>query len=162
MKDLQLDEIDRKLLDLLQEDAKLPYAQLAERLGISSSGVHKRMRRLVEAGVIKKFVAVVEPSSVGKKLKAFIGISTSPGACGEVIAKLAEHPEVLEIHEVAGEHDLFVKLITEDTLRLNELLHEIDRIPGVSSTRTLVVLKTEKETGSISLWRGTSHEDAVG
>ncbi|MCS7131976.1 MAG: Lrp/AsnC family transcriptional regulator [Hadesarchaea archaeon] len=151
MEDLQLDEIDRKLLDLLQADAKLSYAQLAEQLGISSSGVHKRMKRLVDAGVIKRFVAVVEPLLVGKRLKAFIGISTSPGTCGEVIGKLAGYPEVLEIHEVAGEHDLFVKLITDDTVRLNELLHEIDRIPGVSSTRTLVVLKTEKETGSISL-----------
>jgi len=51
----------------------------------------------------------------------------------------------------AGEHDLFVKLITDDTLRLNELLHEMDKIPGISSTRTIVVLKTEKETNAITL-----------
>ncbi|MDI6819918.1 MAG: Lrp/AsnC family transcriptional regulator [Candidatus Hodarchaeaceae archaeon] len=148
---MELDPTDVKLLNLLQADAKASYAQLARRLDISSSGVHKRIKRLVDAGVIKKFAAVVDPSVVGKKLKAFIGISTAPGTCGEVIAQLGKHPEVLEIHEVAGEHDLFVKLITEDTLRLNELLHEIDSIPGVSSTRTLVVLKTEKETGSIPL-----------
>ena len=149
MENIELDAIDRKLLDLLQGDAKLPYAQLAKRLGISTSGAHKRIARLVGAGVVQKFVAVVDPQLVGKKLKAFIGISTSPGACGEVIARLGRRPEVLEIHEVAGEHDLFVKLITEDTERLNVLLHEIDRIPGVSSTRTLVVLKTEKETAAI-------------
>ena len=149
MENIELDAIDRKLLNLLQSDAKLPYAQLAKRLGISTSGAHKRIARLVSAGVVKKFVAVVDPQLVGKKLKAFIGISTSPGACGEVIARLGRRPEVLEIHEVAGEHDLFVKLITEDTSRLNVLLHEIDRIPGVSSTRTLVVLKTEKETAAI-------------
>lgn len=148
---MELDPTDVKLLNLLQADAKASYAQLARMLGISSSGVHKRIKRLVDAGIIKRFTAVVDPSVVGKKLKAFIGISTAPGTCGGVIAQLAKQPEVLEIHEVAGEHDLFVKLITDDTLRLNELLHEIDRIPGVSSTRTLVVLKTEKETGSIPL-----------
>lgn len=148
---VELDETDRKLLNLLQGDAKVPYAKLARRLGVSSSGIHKRVKRLLDAGVIQRFVAVVDPQVVGKKLKAFIGISTSPGACGEVIAQLSKRPEVLEIHEVAGEHDLFVKLIADDTLKLNELLHEMDRIPGVSSTRTLVVLKTEKETGAITL-----------
>ncbi|RLG57565.1 MAG: AsnC family transcriptional regulator [Hadesarchaea archaeon] len=148
---MELDAIDRKLLNLLQEDAKMPYAELAKRLGISSSGVHKRVRRLVEGGVIKKFVAVIDPQISGKKLKAFIGISTSPGACGQVIAQLSKRPEVLEIHEAAGEHDLFIKIITDDTLKLNEILHEMDRIPGVSSSRTLIVLKTEKETGLIRL-----------
>jgi len=148
---MELDAIDRKLLNLLQEDAKMPYAELAKRLGISSSGVHKRVRRLVDGGVIKKFVAVIDPQISGKKLKAFIGISTSPGACGQVIAQLSKRPEVLEIHEAAGEHDLFIKIITDDTLKLNEILHEMDRIPGVSSSRTLIVLKTEKETGLIRL-----------
>jgi Lrp/AsnC family transcriptional regulator for asnA, asnC and gidA len=146
---MELDETDRKLLNLLQGDAKVPYAKLAKRLGISSSGIHKRVKRLMNAGVIKKFVVVVDPQAVGKKLKAFIGVSTSPGTCGEVIAQLNRRPEVLEIHEVVGEHDLFLKLIIDDTLGLNKVLHEIDRIPGVSSTRTLVVLKTEKETGLI-------------
>ncbi len=146
---MELDETDRRLLNLLQGDAKVPYAKLAKRLGISSSGIHKRVKRLMDAGVIKKFVVVVDSQAVGKKLKAFIGVSTSPGTCGGVIAQLNRRPEVLEIHEVVGEHDLFLKLIIDDTLGLNRVLHEIDRIPGVSSTRTLVVLKTEKETGLI-------------
>ena len=151
---MELDSTDRRLLDLLQSDAKQPYAKLAKRLGISSSGVHKRIKKLTDAGVIKKFVVVVDPQLIGKKLKAFIGVSTAPGTCGEVIAQLSQRPEVLEIHEVAGEHDLFVKLITDDTLRLNEILHEMDKIPGVSSSRTLIVLKTEKETNAVALGSG--------
>jgi Lrp/AsnC family transcriptional regulator for asnA, asnC and gidA len=150
---MELDTIDRRLLDMLQEDAKLPYAKLAKRLGISSSGVHKRIKRLMDAGVVRRFVALLDPQIIGKKLKAFIGVSTAPGTCREVIAQLSRRPEVLEIHEVAGEHDLFVKLITDDTLRLNELLHEMDKIPGISSTRTIIVLKTEKETNAITLGR---------
>jgi DNA-binding Lrp family transcriptional regulator len=144
-----MDETDEKLLNLLQEDSETPYVKLAKRLGVSPSGVHKRVKRLVKAGVIKKFVALVDPGVIGKRLKAFVGISTAPGACGGVIEELDKRPEVLEIHEMAGEHDLFVKLITEDTVKLNEILHEIDRIPGVSTTRTLIVLKTEKETGTV-------------
>ncbi|MEW6221961.1 MAG: Lrp/AsnC family transcriptional regulator [Candidatus Hadarchaeota archaeon] len=148
---ITLDEKDAKLLALLQEDCRAPYAELAKRLGVSASGVHKRVRRLIEEDVITKFAAVVDPLVVGKKLKAFIGISTSPGMCGEVIAHLEQRPEVMEVHEVAGEHDLFVKLVTDDTLKLNEILHEIDRIPGINSSRTLIVLKTEKESGAIAL-----------
>ena len=150
VKNLELDDVDKKLLDLLQNDAKLAYAELAKALGISSSGVHKRIKRLTEAGVIERFVAIVDPQKIGKKLKAFIGVATEPGCCAKVRPELIRRPEVLEVHEVAGEHDLFLKLITDDTLKLNDLLHEIDRIPGVSSTRTLIVLKTEKETTAIS------------
>ncbi|MEM3402845.1 MAG: Lrp/AsnC family transcriptional regulator [Candidatus Hadarchaeales archaeon] len=146
---IHLDEIDRKLLSLLQANAKVPFAELGRRLGISSSGVHKRVRKLERGGIIRKYVAVVDPGAVGKKLKAFVGISTAPGACATVTSELSTMEEVLEIHEMAGEHDLFVKIITEDTLKLNELLHSIDEIPGVTSTRTLVVLKTEKEAGGI-------------
>lgn len=148
---MELDATDRKLLNLLQEDSKVPYSELAKRLGVSSSGVHKRVKRLVDEGVIKKFVAVIDPQISGKKLKAFIGISTSPGTCGEVITQLSKRPEVLEIHEAAGEHDLFVKVVTDDTLKLNDILHEMDRVPGVSSSRTLIVLKTEKETNAVHL-----------
>jgi Lrp/AsnC family transcriptional regulator for asnA, asnC and gidA len=148
---MELDSTDKKLLDLLQNDAKLPYSKLAKKLGISSSGVHKRIKRLMEAGVIKRFVAIVNLQVIGKKLKAFIGVATEPGCCSKVRPKLIQKPEILEVHEAAGEHDLFLKLITEDTLKLNDLLHEIDRIPGVSSTRTLIVLKTEKETTAVSL-----------
>jgi Lrp/AsnC family transcriptional regulator for asnA, asnC and gidA len=148
--EIELDGTDKELLVLLQVDSKTPYAELAKRLGVSASGVHKRVKRLIDEGAIKKFAAVCDPLVLGKKLKAFIGISTSPGTCGEVIAELSKRPEVLEIHEVAGEHDLFVKLVTDDTLKLNEILHEMDKIPGVSSSRTLIVLKTEKETSAIS------------
>lgn len=148
---MELDITDKKLLNLLQKDSKQSYADLAERLGISSSGVHKRAKRLAEEGVIKRFVAVIDPLKVGKKLKALIGVATKPGRCSDVRSHLIDRPEVLEVHETAGEHDLSLKLITEDTLKLNELLHEIDRIPGVDSTRTSIVLKTEKETTSIEL-----------
>lgn len=146
---MELDPTDKKLLNLLQADAKLSYAELAKRLGVSTSGIHKRVKRLIDAGVIDRFVAVIEPQIIGKKLKAFIGVATEPGSCSEVKPQLIRRPEVLEVHEVAGEHDLFLKLITDDTLTLNDILHEIDRIPGVSSTRTLIVLKTEKEASAV-------------
>ncbi|MFN4133466.1 MAG: Lrp/AsnC family transcriptional regulator [Candidatus Hadarchaeales archaeon] len=140
---IHIDEVDRKLILLLQANAKTPFVELGRKLGISSSGVHKRVRRLERAGVIKKYVAVVDPGALGKRLKAYVGISTAPGACATVTSELSTMEEVLEIHEMAGEHDLFVKIITGDTLKLNDLLHSIDAIPGVTST------KTEKETGGI-------------
>lgn len=148
---MELDSRDKRILTLLQEDAKLPYSKIAEELGISSSGVHKRVKRLVEEGVIQKFVTIVDPKKVGKKLKVFVGIATESGRCSDVRPELIDRSEVLEVHEMAGEHDLFVKLITENAGKLNKILHEIDRIPGVDSTRTSIVLKTEKETTSISL-----------
>lgn len=146
---MELDETDRKLINLLQQNSKLSYAELGDKLDISSSGIHKRTKKLIENGVIKRFVAIVDPEKAGKKLKAFIGVSTKSGRCSDVRPKLIERPEILEVHETAGDHDLLAKLITEDTSRLNIILHEIDSIPGVSGTRTSIVLKTEKETTAI-------------
>jgi len=142
----ELDEADREILRILQISAEVPYSRISARLGVSKATVHKRIRQLKEKGIIEKICAVVNPGALGKKIKAFIGVSTNPGACREVIERLQNMHEILEIHEVVGEHDLLLKVVVESVDRLNDLLHEIDRLPGVSTSRTLIVLKTEKET----------------
>jgi len=151
MVSMELDEIDRKILRILQENATTPYSEISKEVGISKATVHKRVRRMREEGIIRWTRVIVDPAAVGKKLKAFVGISTAPGSCPRVIDELKKKPEVLEIHEMAGEHDILLKVVVENTDQLNVLLHEIDRIDGVTGSRTCVVLKTEKETTVISL-----------
>lgn len=148
---MNLDSTDKKILKILQENAKKSYSEIGEKIGISSSGVHKRIKHLKKKGVIQKTVTKIDPKKVGKKLKAFIGVATESGRCKDVRPKLTKRPEVLEVHEMAGEHDLFLKLVTDSPDKLNKILHEIDRISGVESTRTSIVLKTEKETSKIKL-----------
>ncbi len=148
---MDLDSTDKKILEILQKDAEKSYAEIAKEIGVSSSGVHKRVKRLKEQKIIQKTVTKINPKKIGKKLKAFIGVSTKSGRCEDVRPKLTQRKEVLEVHEMAGEHDLFLKLVTDGPSKLNEILHEIDRISGVESTRTSIVLKTEKETSKISL-----------
>lgn len=145
----ELDELDKQILKILQEDAETPYSQISAKLGISKAAVHKRLKELKKRGAIRKICAIVDPKMLGKGLKAFVGISTEPGACPVVIEKLRERYEVLEIHEIAGEHDLLLKVVVNDTEHLNVFLHEIDKLPGVSGSRTFVVLKTEKETSFV-------------
>lgn len=145
----ELDELDKELLRILQENAETPYSQISAKLGISKAAIYKRLKELKKRGVIKKICAVVDPKLLGKKLKAFVGISTEPGTCPEVIEELRMRSEILEIHEMAGEHDLLLKVIVNDTEQLNAFLHEIDKLPGISGSRTLVVLKTEKETSFV-------------
>jgi DNA-binding Lrp family transcriptional regulator len=146
-----LDKTDLKILKLLQEDSQTPYRKLARILRMSPAAIHKRIKKLKRNGTIRRFTVVLDPQKIGKGLKAFVGIATTAGACASVISSLRERPEVLEIHEIAGEHDLFTKIVTTNTEELNKLLHELDAIPGVASTRTLVVLKTEKETTALPL-----------
>jgi len=145
----ELYELDRRILKILQENAETPYSQISAKLGISKAAVHKRLKELKRRGVIKRICAIVDPKMLGKGLKAFVGVSTEPGACPEVIGKLREIPEILEIHEMAGEHDLLLKVIVSDTEQLNVFLHEIDKLPGISGSKTFVVLKTEKETSFV-------------
>lgn len=143
------DPVDIRILKLLQADSQISYTEMSKTLRMTPAAIHKRIKRLKSAGIIDRFTVLLDAQKLGKKLKAFVGISTAPGSCREVIGVLENRPEILEIHEIAGEHDLFVKIVTEDTLTLNRILHEIDSIPGVSTTRTLIVLKTEKETPNL-------------
>lgn len=148
---MELDDTDKALLNIIQKNSKTSYSKIGNELEISSSGVHKRIKKLIREGVIKNFSAIIDPQKTDKKLKAFIGISTESGKCAEVRPKLIERSEIMEVHETAGDHDLLVKLIAKDTLELNKILHEMDKIKGVSKTRTSIVLKTEKETTQIKL-----------
>jgi Lrp/AsnC family transcriptional regulator for asnA, asnC and gidA len=148
---MQLDDIDRGILRMMQEDAQTPYSIISEKLGVSKATIHKRIWRMRSEGIIKGFTVIIDPAAVGKGIKAFVGISTSPGGCQRVIEELGRRPEVLEIHEMAGEHDLLLKVVLEDTERLNVFLHEIDRVEGVAGSRTYLVLKTEKETTTVDI-----------
>lgn len=148
---MNLDSTDKKILEILQENAEKSYAEIAEKIGISSSGAHKRIKQLKEQEIIQKTVTKIDPKKIGKKLKAFIGVSTESGRCEDVRPRLTKRKEILEVHEMAGEHDLFLKLVTDGPGKLNKILHEIDSISGVESTRTSIVLKTEKETSKIPI-----------
>jgi Lrp/AsnC family leucine-responsive transcriptional regulator len=153
-----IDDIDRQILNIIQQDARISNAEIARQVNLAPSAVLERMKKLENNGIIKGYSADIKPKEVGFGLTVFVNVRTSE--CGSDAGRaIAEIPEVLEVHDVAGEDCLLLKIRTKDTEELGKLLRErIKPIPTVLGTRTTVVLQTFKETNALPLDRIDSIE----
>ena len=148
-----MDTIDEQLLTILQSNARTSNADIARRVGLAPSAIHQRLRKLEERGVVEGYAARVRPESVGCGLLAFVFLRTDETlgsfAAAEAVAAL---PEVLEVHDIAGEDCYLVKVRVRDTSALHALLRErIGAIPLVRSTRSVIVLKTILESSELAV-----------
>ncbi len=149
--ELELDATDGAILELLQENCKQPLAAIGEKVGLSAPAVVERIHKLEEAGVIRSYVAILDPRSVGKDVAAFIGVSTSQSdAIRAVEAAVLGLEEVLECHHVTGAHTLMLKVRTRNTESLEQLIERVRSLDGVARTETMVVLSTHTERTRIA------------
>ncbi|MEM4700309.1 MAG: Lrp/AsnC family transcriptional regulator [Candidatus Nezhaarchaeales archaeon] len=145
-----LDEVDLKILRLLQEDARTPLSRIARQLGVSEGTIHMRIKKLKSAGALKGFQAIVNPLSVGKAFTAITLIKADPAKHSEILERLKYMPDVYEVYDVTGEYDAVVKLRSESKEGLASIIDNIGKIAGVSATLTMIVLKTVKEEYKIN------------
>ena len=146
-----IDTIDRQILNIIQRDARVSNADIARQVGLAPSAILERVRKLEERLVIQGYSTRIDPRQVGLGLTVFISVRTSEcgGGVGEALSAI---PEVLEVHDVAGEDCYLIKVRTKDTEALGHLLREkIKLIPKVVGTNTTVVLQTFKETNALPL-----------
>lgn len=149
-----IDGMDKQILNIIQSDARITNAEIARQVGLAPSAVLERVRKLEERKVIRGYATEIEPKSVDYGLTVFVQVRTSE--CGSVGEALVDIPEVLEVHEVAGDVCYMLKIRTKDTEHLGRLLREkIKPIPSVIGTITTVVLKTFKETTALPLETAT-------
>jgi Lrp/AsnC family transcriptional regulator, leucine-responsive regulatory protein len=140
-----LDRFDRKILGALVNDAGQSYAALGEAVGLSAPAVHERVRRLRQARVIAGTHARLDGEAIGKPFLAFVHVEAAGWGKGERMMRIADFPEVEEMHSVAGDTGLILKVRTQSPHALEALLAQIYAVPGVSSTRSYVVLSTYLE-----------------
>lgn len=138
----QLDDIDRKILFSLINDARKAYLEIARDCGVSGAAIHQRVRKLEENGVITGSRLLVKPSALGLNVCAFISIAISEAnKYPEVIAALRNIAEVVECHFVTGRAALLVKVYCRDNDHLMDvLLNTIQNIPFIQSTDTMISL----------------------
>ena len=142
-----IDNQDLKILELLQTDARIANAEIARRIGMAPSAVLERIRRLEERTVILGYETRVNSKAVGIGLTAFAYIRTNLIDSTRQVEMLNALDEVLEVHEVAGEDCFLVKIRVKDPEALLAFMREkIAPIPGITGTRTTIVLQTQKET----------------
>ncbi len=143
-----VDEIDRKILDLMQGNAKLSNAELAECVGLTVSSVHERVKKLERKGVIKGYVAVVDADKIGKPLLAFVRLTVASHEQARLSVKdLCEsEPDILECHNVAGEDCYILKVRAEGPKQLERLISAVRGSADANRSITNIVLSTYKES----------------
>lgn len=144
---MELDPQDRKILSILQNDSRTPYAEIGKKVHLSAPAVHARVRKMEQNGVIKRHSIEVAPEKLGANVCAFIRITKTKHACAEVAQHLEKIPEVEECHSVAGEDCLLAKVRTATPLALTHLLDRMRAVPGIERTVTIVVLESHFERG---------------
>ena len=152
---VSVDDVDRRLLRVLQSDGRITNADLAKRCHLSPAACHERVRRLRDRGVITGYAALLEPALVDRALLIFVEVvldRTTGEAFRDFAAAVARAPEILECHMVAGGFDYLIKARLRDMDAYRAFLGDIlVRMPGVRETRTYAVLEEVKNTVSLAL-----------
>ena len=142
-----IDDRDRKILALVQRDAKLSQAEIAKRVGLSAAAVNERLKKLERSGVIRRFAALVDARAVGAPITAFVEVFIEhPRHEPDFLERVLKMDEVQECHHITGEFSLLLKARVADMTALQQLLIEkLNAFEGVRQTRTVLVLSTLKE-----------------
>ena len=153
-----IDEVDAKILAILQENARTTQADIAKAVGLAPSAVLERIRKLEARGAITEYAARIDPHLANRALLAFVAVKTNEYGPEQPSAQaLSKIAEVMEIHHVAGEDCFLLKVRAKDAEHLGQMLRmQIASVPGVTSTRTTIVLETLKETSRVPIVRAES------
>lgn len=148
-----IDEIDKKILNILQNNGRITNSELASKIKMAPSAVFSRIKKLEEKKIIKKYSTIIDENKVGRNLLAFIEVKAKgPIADIKTANEISKIKEVQEVHLVAGEDCFFVKVRVENPEELTKLLrNKFSKIPNIITTKTTIVLETVKETMEIIL-----------
>jgi Lrp/AsnC family transcriptional regulator, leucine-responsive regulatory protein len=140
-----LDAFDRRILGALSADARLTYAEIGERAGLSAPAVHERVRRLRESGALKGTTACLDARAIGKPFLAFVHVDADGWGKSQRMMTLRRFPEVEEMHSVAGDTCVILKVRTQDAQAMEHFLSQLYILSGVRGTKSYVVLSTYLE-----------------
>ena len=150
-----LDQIDLKILSILQNNGRCHLAEIAKEVDLSSPAVMERVRKLETSGIIKGYQAVLDPKKIGKDVAAFVGVSVAHQKYIDGFAAfMMNQRDVLECHHVTGEESFILKVKTTNTESLEKILGEIRSLEGVTGTVTKVVLSSVKESQRLEFDNG--------
>jgi len=141
---LKIDEIDSQILKILEEDSRITYRQLGQKLGIEESTARKRVVRLKDKGVIERFTIDVSDTTLGRTITAFITVYPSLKHADEITEKVVNFDEVMESYNLSGRCGVFLKATFGDMKTLNDFIAKVRGIPGITGIHTCISLETLK------------------
>ena len=139
----KIDNLDKKILSILSKNARMPFKDVAMECNVSRAAIHQRVQKLMDNGVITGSGFDVNPKSLGYSTCTYVGITLEKGSMDKDVVKRLDHiPEVVECHFTTGPYTMLVKLYARDNEQLMNLLNgQLQEIPGVSATETLISLE---------------------
>ncbi|MCL9816189.1 Lrp/AsnC family transcriptional regulator [Natronocalculus amylovorans] len=144
---MELDDTDRAILRILQENARTPFSEIARRIEMSSATVHDRVGRLEDAGVINGYHADVDAKKVGYGVSALVGLRVEQGREEDALSRLREIDGVQAIHLTTGEWDVMLRVYAKDTDALRDLMFDnVAAMDGFSRSQTMIILGTDYES----------------
>jgi len=151
MMKVKIDDIDREILRMLQDNSRVAFKRIAEKVGVSEATIFVRVKNLKKKGVIKRFTVIVSPELLGKSLTAFVLINSEPKKLESVLETLSGMDDVYEVYDVTGAYYVIAKIRTENRESLAKIIDRIGMIDGVTRTETAIVLKSVKEETRIKI-----------
>jgi len=150
-----IDDIDRKILSMLQANGRTPYAELGKAVDLAVSSVNERVKKLYDRGIIQGVHASLSAEALRLDLLALVFVGwTDPATEPPFLAKVRDEPAILECHHVTGSWNYCLKVRTHTTRDLEAFLGAVVKaVPGVQRTETLIVLSSAKETAHLPLER---------
>lgn len=139
----KIDKLDKKILSILSQNARIPFKDVAAECGVSRAAIHQRVQHLIEAKVITGSGFDINPLSLGYSTCTYVGINLERGSMyKDVVKKLSDIPEIVECHFTTGSYTMLIKCYAKDNEQLMNLLNnKLQTIPGVVSTETLISLE---------------------
>lgn len=149
---MKIDDIDRKIIELLVEDGRLSYVELGKRVNLSRVAVRDRVEHLIEMGVIEKFTAVINSEKVGKGVSAFFEVDVEPKHLVEVAQNLADNANVASIYQMTGPSTLHMHVLVEDFVKLENFINEeLYSVQGITRVESHVLLRRFKNRDGLKL-----------
>lgn len=134
-----LDALDRKILRLIQNDARIPFLEVARACNVSGAAIHQRIQKLTAQGIIKGSQFIIDPEKIGYETCAYVGLYLkNPENFDSVVEKLKQIPEVTECHYTTGGYDMFIKIYARNNHHLLNIIHDKLQPLGLSRSETIV------------------------
>ena len=135
----KLDKLDKQILRMIAEDARVPFLEVARACNVSGAAIHQRIQKLNSLGIIKGSKFIIDPEKIGYETCAFIGLNLrNPENFDSVVKRLKDIPEVVECHYITGDFDLFIKIYALNNHHLLNIIHDKLQPLGLSRSETII------------------------
>ena len=135
----RIDNLDRQILEIISQNARIPFKDVAAECGVSRAAIHQRVQRLIDLGVIVGSGYHVNPKSLGYRTCTYVGIKLEKGSMYKsVVAELQKIPEIVECHFTTGKYDMFIKIYAKNNHHLLSVIHDKLQPLGLARTETLI------------------------